>query len=62
MIKLGDKVKDSVTGFSGTAVARAEYLHGNPRVAVAALSHDGKDVKEEWMDEGRLEGINETTA
>ncbi len=28
MIKLGDKVKDTVTGFSGVATAKVEFLNG----------------------------------
>ena len=28
MIELGDKVKDTITGFAGTATARIEYLNG----------------------------------
>jgi hypothetical protein len=49
---LGKKVKDSITGFTGTATARAEYLNSTPSIRVTTL-HEGKIV-EEWMDESRL--------
>lgn len=42
-IKLGTKVKDPITGFEGTAMARTVYLHGCARVAVQGpLDKDGK--------------------
>lgn len=34
MIKLGDRIKDAVTGFTGIAVARTEWLHGCVRWTV----------------------------
>jgi hypothetical protein len=34
MIHLGDKVKDTVTGLTGTAVARTEWLNGCVRVTI----------------------------
>lgn len=33
-INLGDKVKDSVTGFSGIAIGRTTWLHGCDRITV----------------------------
>lgn len=33
-IKLGDEVKDSVTGFGGIAVCRHSYLQGCDRISV----------------------------
>jgi hypothetical protein len=36
MIKLGTKVRDSITNFTGIATERIEYLHGSPRVMVEA--------------------------
>lgn len=53
-IKLGQKVKDVVTGFEGTATGRAEYLATVPRVQVVRQHTDGR-MQEEWLDEGRLE-------
>jgi len=34
MVKLGDKVKDTVSGFEGVAVSRHIYLHGCERISV----------------------------
>ena len=34
MIKLGDRVKDSISGFIGIAVAKVTYLQGCERYAV----------------------------
>lgn len=54
MIKLGEKVKDGITGFEGVATARAEYLYGCVRVLVESKKlKDGKPI-DEWFDEQRL--------
>lgn len=53
-IKLGQKVKDVVTAFEGTATGRIEYLTGVPRIQVVRQHTDGK-MQEEWIDEARLE-------
>ena len=36
MIQLGQKVKDKITGFTGIAVARVEYLNGCVQLLVRA--------------------------
>ncbi len=42
-INLGDKVKDSVTGFTGIVVALHKWLHGCTRCTVQpAVGKDGK--------------------
>jgi hypothetical protein len=33
-INLGDEVKDTISGFTGVAVARTEWITGCPRVVV----------------------------
>ena len=35
-IKLGDKVRSKVSGFSGTITAKCEYLHSTTTYAVTA--------------------------
>jgi hypothetical protein len=60
MIKLGMKVKDSISGFIGVAVARTEYLHSTPVVCVAQIPLDssvvvGKPGEMAWLEEARLE-------
>lgn len=55
MIKLGQKVKDKITGFTGVVMGRTEYLYGC--VSVAVLSTKLKDDKPKdwvWFDEQRL--------
>lgn len=56
MIKLGAKVTDSITGFTGIATARTEYLYGCVRVSVEPTElHEGKPVEAQYFDEQRLE-------
>ncbi len=55
MIKLGAKVKDSITGFSGIAVSRTVFLYGCVRIGVESKKIvDGKIVTH-YFDEQRLE-------
>ena len=56
MIKLGERVKDTVTDFKGMAIARCEYLNGCIRIQVQPkeLNKDGKIIESEWIDEGQL--------
>ena len=54
-INLGDEVRDSVSGFTGIAVARTTWLHGCSRMGVDARAvHDGKPIDTFWFDESRL--------
>lgn len=53
-IKLGQKVKDVVTGFEGTAVGKIECLTSVTRIQIVRQHTDGK-MQEEWIDEARLE-------
>ena len=55
-IELGAIVVDTVTGFTGIAVGRAEYLQGATRVEVqpVKLTGDGDMVKSKWIEETRL--------
>lgn len=56
MVKLGDKVKDTVSGFEGIAVARHSYLAGCDRFAVQPpIDKDGKLPESETFDEPCLE-------
>ncbi len=53
--KLGMTVKDQLTGFQGTVVARSEWLWGCVSIAVLSGEHkDGKPVEEQWFDEARI--------
>jgi len=60
MINLGDKVKDTITDFEGTVVARIVYLNSCVRYQVQAKGlKDGKIIESEWIDEGQLIVIKE---
>ena len=58
MIKLGTKVKDEVAGFVGIVTARAEYLHGEPRVMVEGIDNTGRPI-EWWYEESRVKEVVE---
>jgi hypothetical protein len=54
-IAMGSVVRDPITNFSGTVVARTEWLWGCVRLGVQASEvKDGKPVEESWFDEQRL--------
>lgn len=55
MIKLGDTVRDKLTGFSGIATARVEYLFNPPEIRVeSTVLRDGKPVDGIWISEARI--------
>ena len=55
MIKLGTKVKDPITGLTGIAVARTEWLYQCVRVGVQPEGlHDGEPIDLQWFDEPGL--------
>lgn len=54
-IKLGHNYTDSVTGFSGIAIARIEYLTGCTQYQLQPkIDKDGKVPDSVWFDENRL--------
>lgn len=57
--KMGQHVRDEVTGYMGTIVARCQYMAASSRYQVQAngLAADGAMVKAYWFDEGRLEAL-----
>jgi len=58
MIKLGDKVRDTITGLAGIAIARHEYLNGCVRFSVQPVEiKDGKPVDCSAFDVEQLELI-----
>ena len=58
-IKLGQEVKDKVTGFSGIATSVTEFMYGCRRISVdpRELSKDGKLKENLIFDEPQLEVI-----
>ena len=61
-IMLGDRVRDSITGFEGTVTAKCEYLNGCIQFCVKPnkLSAEGKMIDGEFIDEEQLEVISST--
>lgn len=58
MIKLGDEVKDRVSGFEGVAVARIEYLNGCVQFEVQPKINEKKELPDTcYIDEQQLEII-----
>ena len=55
-INLGDKVKDTVTGFTGIAVGRTIWLYGCERITVQpeGLNKEGKTFESQSFDEPQL--------
>lgn len=62
MIKLGDKVKDSITGFEGIVIGVSTWITGCDQYCVAPKAPKGDYKESVWFDEGRLKvvgkGIN----
>jgi hypothetical protein len=54
-IRVGDRVKDIVTGFAGIAIGRTEWLNKCVRILVQPEKlHEGKVVQSEQFDEEQL--------
>lgn len=54
-VKLGDRVRDLITGFEGIVVARCEWLYGCVRLTVQPEKlKDGKQLETATFDEPQL--------
>lgn len=54
-MKLGDTLTDSITGFTGVAIARTEWLNGCVRWTLQSKElKDGKPIGPECFDEPQL--------
>lgn len=60
-MKLGDVVRDRITGLKGVAIARTEWIYGCTRYAVQPQELDDKGLPKEaqWLDEDQLEVMPE---
>lgn len=57
---IGKKVRDKITGFTGTVTGRVEYITGCNQLLVApVVKDDGALVSSEWLDEQRAEVLSE---
>lgn len=55
-MKLGDKMKDKVSGFEGVAIAKTEWLYGCVRVVLQPMADkDGKLPDTQAFDIDQLE-------
>ena len=60
MIKLGQRVKDLVSGLEGIATAKVEYLNGCVQFYVEPpVDRDGKHIKGTYVDVDQLEVVDE---
>jgi len=56
MIQLGQKARDSLTGFTGIVVARTEWLYGRVEVALQFQElTNGEPLDPQWFDANRLQ-------
>ena len=59
-IKLGSRVKDKITGITGIAIARCEWLYGCIRVTIQPeYFKEGEAAKTDTFDEEQLTTIDE---
>lgn len=59
-LKLGDKAKDAISGFSGTIIAITEWLNGCRRISIAPnCLHDGKPIDANTFDAEQVEKVEE---
>lgn len=61
MADLGQKYRDSVTGYTGVATAKTEYMYDAPSVRLTCIGKDGRP-EDTWFSEGRLEPANSEKA
>ena len=62
MIKLGQKVRDKVTGFEGVATAKLEYINGCIQYCVKPkIKEQGKMPEGVYIDHQQLEVLDEET-
>ena len=59
-LKLGTRVRCTITGFEGIATGRCEYLYGCVQIKVQGNEiKDGKPVEGVWLDEGQLTEVKD---
>lgn len=59
-MKLGDVVRDKISGFTGVATCRLDYLNGCERWQVTPrVLHEGKPIEPQYFDVEQLELVGE---
>jgi len=62
-VELGMKVRDSITGYTGIAVARTQWLHGCVRITIQGDAlKDGAPLDPYTVDEPQVEVVVEEAA
>lgn len=55
MVRLGEEVKDCITGFKGIATSRVEYLNGCIQYCIKPkMSKDGKMDEGQYIDQEQI--------
>ena len=55
MITLGNRVKDTLTGFKGIGIGRAVYLYGCSQILIKSEKlKEGSPTDGHWIDEQRI--------
>lgn len=62
-LKLGDKARDQISGFSGTIVAITEWLNGCRRITIQPSAlHEGRPVDNSTFDAEQVEKVEDGPA
>lgn len=62
-IRLGNKIRDTVTGFEGIAISRIEYLNGCTQFCVQPpIDKEGKRPEGVYLDHAQLEVVGQGVA
>jgi len=58
-IKLGQRVRDTLSGFEGVAFGITDYLYGCRHICIkpTELNKDGEPAKIQWVDEPQCEVV-----
>lgn len=58
LIKLGDRVKDTITGFTGVVICISQWLHGCRRITLQPEQLiNGKMIESQTFDEPQLKVV-----
>lgn len=62
-IKLGDRVKDTISGFEGVAICHAKHLYGCDTIGIKPEKlHEGKPITEVYFDVLQVEKVEKRTS
>ena len=63
-LKIGQRARDTISGFEGIVYGITEYLHGCRHICIkpTGLDKDGAPQKVQWIDEPQCEIVQAATA